>query len=462
MKKIMILMLSLAVLFSFAACDNSTGTGSTTNPDDLKIVEVVVKEGPTQYFAGEFVDVADYKVVGIQANGEEKELDAQFLSFSKDDTNQPSYAAGTTGLAAKAGVDNENVKPMVIGTISYVGPNMASNILYDSVSASVYNLNAISVERTGAAKVYYNRQDQTAVNRDDYTVMGYALNKAETAAVYERKLDNDEYTINAKKVGEAEDDTFDVGTGTTLTFVPAYGSNAATDKVKYNETAKITVEPDVVESISVKLVDKAEVIIDSVAGDPTSLVEVTYNMLSKVAVTSSELSTYTANTKVTWESGFAAGSKFADKEYTITAIYGTGDDAKSNTTTIKPVANYITDFTLALSDTADTTVLKLSQATAENDTLNVVIGKSFKASDLKVSKLTWADDSNEETKSVDEAQATAALKMTNGVSDVPTVSTANYANNDVVAVEFYLDLTAVNDDTACSITTVKAVTTLPA
>ena len=56
MRKLMIAMLALAVVFGFAACDNSN-SGSTSLMDQY-VVALEVTDGPKAYFEGDVVDVA--------------------------------------------------------------------------------------------------------------------------------------------------------------------------------------------------------------------------------------------------------------------------------------------------------------------------------------------------------------------------------------------------------------------
>ena len=68
MKKFMILMLSLAVLFSFAACSNEGRNPGTTNPDDIAYVEGAVRNAK-DYLVGETPDAADFIFTGYDVAG---------------------------------------------------------------------------------------------------------------------------------------------------------------------------------------------------------------------------------------------------------------------------------------------------------------------------------------------------------------------------------------------------------
>ena len=65
MKKIMAVLLSIAVVFAFAACDNST----TANPYFGQQVQRVVLESAPDYLVGETIDPADVKILVEYDNG---------------------------------------------------------------------------------------------------------------------------------------------------------------------------------------------------------------------------------------------------------------------------------------------------------------------------------------------------------------------------------------------------------
>ena len=73
MRKLMIAMLALAVVFGFAACDNSN-SGSTSLMDQYVVALEVT--GPTQYFAGDKLDADAYTVTAVQNDGQKVTLAA--------------------------------------------------------------------------------------------------------------------------------------------------------------------------------------------------------------------------------------------------------------------------------------------------------------------------------------------------------------------------------------------------
>lgn len=443
MKRFMIAVLAVAVLFGFAACDNSGSGTPSTNPDDLAIIKVVVKDGPSQYFAGEKVDEADYEVVGIQANGEETPLDAAYLTFVADST-QTDYESD--GLAI-TGKDNKSVEAKVIGRIAYNGPYMATINLNDTVSASVYTLNAIGVERTGAVKQYYTSQNVKDIDRADYVVTAYALDDEDNEC-YKRVLAEDEYTINA----DAET-AFTVSNAYKLTFatkapLPTSGVNPISTGA--NEST-ISVIADKLVSISVapKTGDEAVEAIDGEAvGDAGDYVDVTYVMQSGEKLVGDEY-TGTAAT-VTWTDSATLTSFTAGQEAKITAKVS--DSIKAETS-IMPIKNYIAEFSLKVVDASS------EKATVADSTLKVKTGSTIQVSDFTV-EVTWAGQTKKpETPNADTINK--ALRMTVGIQDNQTsFDSSDYAAG-ALPVSFYLTgLDVVNEKTTCKITTVTAADSL--
>ena len=68
MRKLMIAMLALAVVFGFAACDNSTANSGAASQLDVAYIEAVEKTA-TDYLVGETADPADFTFTGYDAAG---------------------------------------------------------------------------------------------------------------------------------------------------------------------------------------------------------------------------------------------------------------------------------------------------------------------------------------------------------------------------------------------------------
>ena len=431
MKKIMILMLSLAVLFSFAACDNENGGSSSFQ--EMVVTSIEITAGPEKYFSGETLDAKDYTVVATRLNGETFTVEAKDLSIT-----------GTLSATS-----NDDVKTEKVGTISYNGSFALSSVTAD-VMASVYSLNAIDVEKTGAAKQYYTSQNATDVTRADYVVTAYAIDSDDNV-VYSRALEADEYTIN-----DDEDDSFASGT-VALTFAPVASIKGtfSTNPAGYDNTSTISVAPDTVKNISLALIDAdeddyVEAIVGATAGNPEQYVEVTYIMASGVETTTKPSNAETVT--YAWQTGFNDQSVFTESPVTITATYGTGTTAPTAMAQVKPVANYIKSFTVsatyATASDGDTDSVK--------ETLTITKGTAgIKTADFTVTP-TWADNAHAPENAPDAATLTAALVMSDGVTDnLKTFSTAGYGDGAKLPISFSLSgLTFANEKTTCEITTV--------
>ena len=68
MKKVMIAMLALAVVFGFAACDNSTSNSGTPSQLDVSYIEATAKS-EIDYLVGETPDPADFTFTGFDMTG---------------------------------------------------------------------------------------------------------------------------------------------------------------------------------------------------------------------------------------------------------------------------------------------------------------------------------------------------------------------------------------------------------
>ena len=433
MKRFMIAVLAVAVLFGFAACDNENGGSASFQ--DMVVTSIAVIEGPEQYFDGEELDVEDYKVEATRVNGDTFVVPASDLTF------------GNSPVTAKAAAEdpNDDVTAKVVGTLTYKGAYAMTTVTVD-VKASVYKLNALNVEQVGAAKQYYTSQKVADINRTDYKVTAYAIDSDDNV-VYSRELGAKEYTIN----GDASAN-FESG-NVTLTFAPVSALGTVANPEGYKNTASISVAIDSVSSISIALKKDAEAIIGVAPGDDaTSYVDITYNMTSGVKLDEAPEGAETV--KCTW-TGLDAEKKFSDAVCTITATYGTGTNAPTATAEIKPVANYIKSFTV--SATYATASDATEPADSVKETLTITTGtKAIKTADMTVT-VAWASGSAPATGAPDASDLAGALRITDGVKDNLTeFSTAGYAAGKELPISFYLTgLTSfVTDKTECEITTV--------
>ena len=429
MKKILIAVLALAVVFGFAACDNSTGTGTTT-ADDLVVTSISVEKAagaPTAYFDGEKLDVEDYVIVATQLNGEPVNVDVTSDSVTVDKT--------VYGLN---GTDNDNAKNV---EIKFTYDPLFGNPVSAKISVPVYKLTNFDV--TGPQKQYYEGQDETDINRADYVVTGYALDSKDNI-LFQRALAADEYTINNVVAGATTGTSFTTGEK-SLAVAPTYNSLATGLKDDSQTSIKITVTPDAVESISVALKKDAPEAIDGTKAQAAeSYVDVTFNMVSGNKLTSG----YTA--KVKWEEGFDKDSVFAlGTSRKITATYGTGENAKTASVDIVPVADYIKSFTI---DVETSAAAKAKIGTTNTNLLMVNDDLSVADFTVTVTDNDWASNKAPEN-APDSAALKAALRLTDGISkDLKVFAIDNYKDEAELPVKFYIDNSLVKADATCNIT----------
>ena len=419
MKKILIALLSLAMLFSFVACDNSNTNPSDTETTDEKTIVALTatpKEGFDKYFKGDKLDKGNYTFVGTQNNGNPVEIDpSQIMAAYVQDT-----ATETTGFLATTGADNADVKAAVVAKFTYNGPFQPAGPVSTTVKATVYTMSAFDVTGT-SSKTYY--VDSTAeadktVSKDDFTVTGYAYD-ANKAVLFERELADDQYEVSGSlaATGKVE-----------ITFAPveAYGDDIDATKTGADK-ATINVERDYVTAIDVVLKsgnDAVEAIVGAGAEDASEYVDVMLTYKSGAE----KKDDGTVVTDIVWSgSTFTTGSKFTSAAQGITATYGELTDSVNVETTV----NYIKSFKVT--------------GTVEAD-------KKIKVSDLSVSEVTWADELNEDTQTMTDDQVKTSLRM-NGAE---TFDTTGYEANDKLPITFTIDGQPKAKATADSVVTIKA------
>ena len=144
MKKFMILMLSLAVLFSFAACDNSTSASGTTSGD---IIGARVSGGGDKvYIPGETLNIDDYEFTLVLADGEERPASAS--DFVLDGEGVVSFVSTADNKAEM--------------TASYKGTDIEVKLTY-----RVGVVTEIEVSGTADKTEYYAPISDKAKYRDD-------------------------------------------------------------------------------------------------------------------------------------------------------------------------------------------------------------------------------------------------------------------------------------------------------
>ncbi len=329
MKKFMILLLSLAVLFGFAACSDGSDSGSQSL-QDLAVVSLAITAGPDTYFAGETFDINDYTVVATRANGDTFTVEASDLDVS--------------GVAIpSSGVTSATATSTSLGKIKYSGIyTMTSTSASVDVYATVYNLDAIDVEVKANQARYYVGSDTSDI-ADDYTVTAYALETPATDtaadALYSRVLASDEFEVASSQI---ESDAFKAAGMATLTF-KANANDSAAAITDGSNTASLVVYNDYLVSFDVTTEDatKTSVIGAKTTATPMDYVVVTYTMASgKTGVDAKDESktvtlTPVANTITSFvltgdavTSGATQGDELTGTDFTVTATWLDEDATK--------------------------------------------------------------------------------------------------------------------------------------
>ncbi len=290
MKKIMILVLSLAVLFGFAACDNST-------PDEPSVGQVTTIYATTipQYLTGETVDLADFGLVGEDNQGNVVDIPVEDIVV----VNSAELVADST--AGRKVLDLTNV--------TYKGMKI-TDLVYDA-----FELDAKSLKVSGpsTSEDYYVGSDDKDFDfkSDNYTVTVTYNNGTSKTLSY------GEYTVDFATVVDS------VGNNKALTFTTAVGGTAQTD----NSTVKINVVADPVVGIEAKLIDEDAVIYSraaandkAVTGDYTELVNV-YKKLQSGYVETTPLTKSAALVFTTPEGLFVKNAAEDDDIYGSAGTY---------------------------------------------------------------------------------------------------------------------------------------------
>lgn len=422
MKKILIAVLALAVVFGFAACDNESGSGAAS-VNDMYVVSIAVQGEGGQYFDGETISTSDFTVIATRNNNETFTVPSSDLVFEGGDD---------TYKIDKSVTANTNITSGDIARIMYVGPYSmpTGSSVYDMIEGSVYKLDAIKVTGTPSAQLYVGATEKDIV-KGDFTVVAQAKNNDEV--VYERTLPADDFTVTG---------TFSAAGPKELTFAPKYISTSvngeATVSVLPNYITSVTAKQATVEdlideeSFTVSSTYKAAILGGTTLADPTEYFVVTYTLANGKTVEADKLATYGVTAaKVTWNmtdvTGFTAGTSKFDKEtaYKLNVEYkkGANAEAAKEPITLTPVDNYILKFTVAASGEIEA----LTKLTADSVTITP----------------TWADANA--TKTYTDSQLKSALRF-DGNPDY-TVP-AGYPVNTALTCKITLDgIDALYDDT---------------
>ena len=186
MKRFMIVVLAVAVLFGFAACDNSTPSGDGTSTTDPSVVASVkaVFNGEVDYLVGETPDADDFTFTGYDIEG--------------NIVSQLDSALFTTEDEIEEKADNE---------VEFIWKNGATTLTAKVKNIPGYAVDSIKIAvKDGAQTTYYNAtsNDSAAkyqkVNKNDFTV----------TAVYDGGKEKDVSDADTLKLelGTVSDGTF--------------------------------------------------------------------------------------------------------------------------------------------------------------------------------------------------------------------------------------------------------------
>ena len=229
MRKLMIAMLALAVVFGFAACDNSTANSGAASQLDVAYIEATAK-GDVVYLEGEKADPADYTFTGYDAAGNVVIENMASSLFSSD-------------VVLTKDMDKTG--------FTYAGVVSVPAI---TVPVTVYEIDKITVDATAddVVKTYYNivamdgdadLAGVTAVTDEKYgkfmTVSKAGLVVTATYNGTETKvLDEDAYDVALGYIDAASDDFVAIDLTGWKSATAAMTGYAAGDKVVVQVSTK--------------------------------------------------------------------------------------------------------------------------------------------------------------------------------------------------------------------------------
>ena len=415
MRKLMIAMLALAVVFGFAACDNNSGSASLT---DQYVVSLEVTSGPEAYFAGQKVDVADYTVTATRVDGSTFTVPSEDLAFSSD-----------SSLTA-----NEDKTSKEIGSIYYTGfykvPGTTPSV---AVEADVYTVDAIDVAVVADQATYYVGSSLKNL-KDDYTVTAYAFaSTVKTSdytaenALYYAVIDSSDITLNDGSNDLTATSKFSAEGLKTIKF-KLFGAEVSQAIKDGKSTANLVVQADYVADFTVAQVTTATatgtkdvdykyaVVGGTISKDAAAKA---YLVITET-MASGEVKTIVGN-DITYT--VAAAPNQTDTEFTsgkaynvtVKGKYGAAQTEKTLSLGITPVDNDIISFTV--SDGPST----------------IAAGDELEAKAFTVTA-TWLDDAADDV--ITGADLNAKLRIDGGATyTVPD----NYPTNTALQVKLTLD-----------------------
>lgn len=362
MKKIMSVLLAVAVLFAFAACDNST----TSNPYFGQQVQRVVLESAPDYVEGEIINPADVKVIVEYDNGSVILTGEEVGLYN--DTNGFEATAGSNGLmefAVNYGSDN----PFFADSTNPAG------VKKWTISIPVYAISKVKVDATNGpatieqGKTYVEAKDlvysivykkgtteiERAVSYQDLTtILGYTVSATTPATADVDAGSKVLVTVEVKK---------DAGTNIAETTPKAWYVEVVEDGANVIDTVTITQDPDGILFNSKTIpegADKSSSLVKNTINDIPWLVTVTFKNgdVATYTGTGSNNGTKTSDTDATVAGRInSVGVKFVDYSNAKTMI-ADADSMKFNVRiTVDPKAteakDVVTDTSATFATTAD-------------------------------------------------------------------------------------------------------------
>ena len=359
MKRFMIAALAVAVLFSFAACDNSSSTPSTPDMSNIAYVEGALRNASSYYFDGDTPDAADFIFTGYDVEGNVVVADMASSLFGKGSVN------AKDDTVTFGGVDKDS-----------------GSIVIEDVP--VYTIDAIGVETVKTQNYFVNSNIEKI--KDDYKVTVYALedaNDPKSAVVASKVLAASEYTIAytadfTDKDGNAATKFTKAG-DVTLTFtsvVKSANNQPIGDSADKKNEAEISVKQDYITSFTVAQSEDEDnyAVEGAIIKDASTYVEVTYTMASGVTGDESKTSgTSTATFATAVETGTDKFDSTKTYKVKVTATVNGKEESKEIQLTL--VKNTLVSFEVSYSG-------------------DIENGTKITLDDLTISNLTWADEAS--------------------------------------------------------------------
>ena len=353
MKKFMILMLSLAVLFSFAACDNSNNGPEST----VGAVARIYSTNIPQYLTGEKISLSDFNLVGEDMNGNEVEINADDIVV--------------VDSAALKAADEAGRKSVTKDALSYKGAAIVS-LYYDAYTIDADSLKVVAPSEK--EEYFVDSIDKGFdFNYSKYTVtVTYTVNNEKVTKTLDAA--DDEYTVTY------DDQT--VKNDVPVTFKTAVGAAVGSEQSDAT-TVKVNVIDDPVVDIVAELVDADALIYSNASaaavagGDYTSIINVYEKLESGYVDEDNPIAKGAALTFEPAEGLIVTNDEDAKvygaaDTYAVTAKYTVGSATYDDSVDVVITADKIESITAEV------------RSGSETATKGVAAGKTINKADIKV------------------------------------------------------------------------------